>query len=96
MKLWVLDLGMFSPDDWHHEAIEWSRELHSAQAVAEDCAATWDEDCTDGQIHEVLVAEDSSGKNARRFKMRTRFEVSYDVTKSEDCEIPPPETETAG
>jgi len=93
MRYWVLNLGMFSPRDWHVEAIEWDKDLRSEAAAAADCAEVWDEDCSDGQVYEVLVAEDQHGRNARRFKVRTRFEVSYDVRKEEDYKIPPPESD---
>lgn len=91
MKFWVLDLGVFSPSDWHSEAIEW--EGDSASRVAEECAETWDEDYSDGQTCEVLVAEDREGRNAYRYKVCTTIEVSYDIRSEKPYEIPPPEAD---
>lgn len=89
-KFYVMDHGCYGASDWNENSVE--IDARSKEHAAEEYAAETDENCTDGQKFEVVVATQADGSDARLYTGRCIIEVRYEVTgASKPYKVEPPE-----
>ncbi len=85
-KYYVIDAHSIDCFHYDHVAVE----ARDAESAASEYGGNMFEDGADWERPiDVVVAEDQHGKNARRYTVRRRQEITDEVIKSVDIDIPP-------
>lgn len=86
MKFWVLDADNNGADGWHDFKEE--REAKSESDAAQGYAHELMDELNDGQMFNIIVADNPDGYSARCLSLRMTVTVRFDYKSEKRIKIP--------